>query len=245
MLQLHKDYVEQIRAQALECYPEEGAWLITEKGCYFVDNIHEDPENYFDVSERDVRMARGEGLLAIVHSHTNGLHYPSEADMKSQINTAVPWGILLCDGVDSSWIRWWGGSKPDQVDDLLDRTFCHATADCYALVRDYYLVTFGIQLKEFPRSWRWWDDQNLLSEGFSKAGFSVVKGEPKAGDVWLASFASRTQTLNHCGVLLDNGLTHHHPGAGTPINATKKAVIEPIYRYMQNIHLWVRHKDLA
>jgi proteasome lid subunit RPN8/RPN11 len=245
MLQLHREHVEQIRAEAKDCYPEEGVWLITEKGCRQVANIHPDPEGYFDVSAADVTRARKEGLLAIVHSHTNGLHYPSVADMQSQINTDVPWGLLITDGEDSSWIRWWGGKTPDQVEDLLDRTFCHATADCYALVRDYYLVNFGIRLKEFPRGWRWWDDQNLLAEGFGPAGFSVVKDQPRAGDVWLASFSSKTQTVNHCGVLLDNNLTHHHPGAGTPINATKKAVIEPIFRYLPHIQLWVRHKDLA
>lgn len=245
MLALYTEYLEQIRAEALECYPEEGAWLITKKGCRQVDNIADDPEAYFDISAEDVCKAQAEGLLAVVHSHTNGLHYPSEMDMQFQVNTRVPWGLLTCDGENSSLIRWWGGRTPDQVDDLLNRTFCHGTADCYALVRDFYLVNYNIELMDFPRKWDWWKDQNLLAEGFGKAGFSVVKDEPRPGDVWLASFHSREQTLNHCGVLLENGLTHHHPGAGVPVNATKKAVIEPIYRYLQNIHLWVRHKDLA
>lgn len=245
MLQLFPEYVEQIRREALELYPEEGVWLITKEGCTQVENVHEDPEQFFDVKAADVRKAQASGLLAIVHSHTNGLHYPSADDMQSQVNTAVPWGLLTCDGEASSRIIWWGSNDPDQVDDLLDRTFCHGTSDCYALVRDYYLVKFGIVLKDFPRHWKWWEDSDLLREGFPKAGFSVVKGEPKPGDVWLASFNSREQRLNHCGVLLDNGLTHHHPGAGSPINTTKKATIEPIYRYLPHIIHWVRHKDLT
>lgn len=245
MLQLHKDHVEQIRDQALECYPEEGVWLITKKGCKQVNNIHEDPENFFDVGLSDVKAARAAGLLAIVHSHTNDQHYPSSSDMAMQISNGVPWGILTCDGVGSSEIRWWGGNTADEIDDLERRTFCHGTTDCYALVRDFYLVKYGIKLKDFPRDWRWWDTENLLEEGFPQAGFSVVKGEPKPGDVWLASFHSPSQTLNHCGVLLENDLTHHHPGAGTPINTSKRATIEPIYRYLQHIQLWVRHKDLA
>lgn len=245
MLQLFKEHVEQIRAEALECYPEEGVWLITASSCMFVENVHSDPEHYFDVSQADVRKAYAEGLLAVVHSHTNDQHYPSSLDMEGQVNSDVPWGILTCDGTTASRIRWWGGKTAEEVDDLLDRTFCHGTNDCYALVRDYYLVKFGITLKEFPRQWRWWDTENLLEEGFSKAGFSQVKGDPKPGDIWLASFSSKVQRLNHCGVLLENGLTHHHPGAGTPISTSKKATVEPIYRYMDNIHLWVRHKDLA
>lgn len=245
MLQLHKEYVEQIREEARLSYPEEAAWLITRKGCRQVENIHDDPENFFDISAKDIQKAQSEGLLAVVHSHCNGLHYPSEMDMQYQINTAVPWGLLVTNGEESSRVRWWGGITADQVDDLLDRTFCHATSDCYALVRDFYLVNYGILLKEFPRAWRWWDTQNLLEEGFPQAGFTEVKGDPRPGDVWLASLSSRTQTLNHCGVLLDNGLTHHQPGSGQPINASTKAVIEPIYRYMNSIHKWVRHKDLA
>lgn len=245
MLQLFTEHVEQIRAQALECHPDEGAWLITKKGCRQVDNIAEDRENFFDISETDIRQASAEGLLAVVHSHTNGKHYPSAMDMQYQINTDVPWGIVACDGVASSRIRWWGGKTADQIEPLLDRTFCHATTDCYALVRDFYQLTYGIELLEFPREWDWWNtDADTLKKGFSAAGFTVVKDEPKAGDVWLASFHSREGKLNHCGVLLENGLAQHQPGAGVPLDDTKKAVIEPIYRYLPHIVLWVRHKDM-
>lgn len=244
MLQLFQEYTEQIRAEALECYPEEGVWVITDKGCRRVQNIDPDPENFFDVSVMDVQRAVSEGLKAIVHSHTNGNHYPSAKDMQVQINTAVPWGIVCCDGVVSTKIRWWGGSTPEQVEDLMGRTFCHGTADCYAAVRDHYLVELGITLPEFPREWEWWKNgQNLLREGFSKAGFSVVGfGDPKPGDVWLA--AIQTDTLNHCGVLLDNGLTYHQPGSMHAVNDSKKVVVQPIYRYLPHIQLWVRHKDM-
>lgn len=245
MLQLFPEFVEQIRAQALDCYPEEGAWLITKAGCYRVDNIAQEPTEFFDISESDVRQAHSEGLLAVVHSHTNGKHYPSAMDMQYQINTDVPWGILTCDGVASSRIRWWGGKTADQIEPLLDRTFCHATADCYALVRDIYNLNYGIQLMEFPREWDWWNtDSDLLRKSFKVAGFSTVKDDPRPGDVWLASFHSREGKLNHCGVLIDNDLAHHQPGAGTPVNDSKKATIEPIYRYLQYIGMWIRHKDM-
>lgn len=245
MLQLYPEYVEEIRAQAVECFPLEGAWLITKAGCRQVDNIADDPENYFDISETDVRQAHAEGLLAVVHSHCNGKHYPSEMDMQFQVNTDVPWGILTCDGVVSSRIRWWGGKTADQLDSLTERTFCHGSADCYALVRDIHRLNYGIELPEFPREWDWWTtDSNMLSNGFKTAGFSRIHGDPQPGDVWLASLNHREGKLNHCGVLLENGLTHHQPGAGTPVNDSKKATIEPIYRYMQYIGLWVRHKDM-
>jgi proteasome lid subunit RPN8/RPN11 len=243
MLQLFTEHLEQIRAEAIDAFPEEAAWVITEKGCWKTVNTADEPEKFFDISASEMRKARGQGLLAIVHSHTNGNHFPSEMDMTYQVNTAVPWGILTSDGVGASAIRWWGGTDPATIEDLNDRTFCHGTSDCYALVRDYYILKLGITLPEFPRAWRWWDTQDLLREGFAKAGFSVVS-EPREHDVWLAAFG-RSGRLNHCGVYIGNELTQHHPGADDPVNATKKAVVTPIYRYLQHVQLWVRHKDLA
>lgn len=245
MLQLFPEYIEQIRDQALEAFPNEGVWLITEKGCRFVDNIHDDPQHHFDVDSGDVQDAIFEGLLAIVHSHTNGRHYPSQHDMTTQINTDVPWGILTCDGVGSSRILWWGGKTPEQIEDLNERTFCHGATDCYALVRDYFLLKLGIALPEFPRSWEWWKtDDDLLRQGFEKAGFSVVRDMPRPGDVWLASIGSRDSKLNHCGVLIEDDLTLHQPGSSSPVSTSRRAVTEPIYRYMQTIQVWVRHEDM-
>lgn len=243
MLQLFTEHLEQIRQEAVEAYPNEAAWVITKKGCWLTTNIAEEKENFFDISASEMRKAVGQGLLAIVHSHTNGKHYPSEMDMTYQVNTAVPWGILTCDGVAASRILWWGGDSAETVEPLEDRTFCHGASDCYALVRDYYLLKLGIRLKEFPRAWRWWDEQDLLNEGFAAAGFSVVS-EPREHDIWLASFG-RSNRLNHCGVYLGNELTYHHPGADDPVNDMKKATITPIHRYLSHIRLWVRHKDLA
>lgn len=244
MLKLFTEYTEQIRSEAIAGFPLERVWLITAKGLMSVANVAEDPADQFEVAPKDLVKARKAGLLAVVHSHVNGLHYPSLADMKNQVTNGVPWGLLTTDGVGASDIRWWGGSTPEQIEDLEGRTFCHGTADCYALVRDYYRVKLDIALPEFPRKWQWWEDENLLEEGFPNAGFSRVH-EPREHDVWLASFNSPNSVLNHCGVYLGNELTHHHPGAGTAISSSQRAVITPIHRYLPNINVWVRHKDLA
>jgi len=244
MIQLFPEHLEQIRAEALGSHPEEAVWLITKDGkCRQVENIHEDPVNYFDVSTKDVRSAKKRGLLAVVHSHTNGRHYPSHQDMQFQINTSVPWGLLTCDGVDSSAIVWWGSRAPDHIEPLDKRTFRHGISDCYALIRDYYLLHFGIDLPEFAREWEWWkQSEDLLRNGFESAGFRrISQSEAKPGDVWLASLMS--EKITHCGVLLDNDLTYHQPGAGRPVDESKKAAIQPIYRYIPHITLWVRHKD--
>lgn len=247
MLELFPEYIEQIREEALDAFPEEGAWLITKKGCERVKNIAENPEEFFDISERDIARAHRQGLLAVVHSHVNGKHYPSKMDMQYQVNTDVPWGILLCDGVVSSRITWWGA---EQHADLLDRTFCHGVTDCFSLLQDYYADNFGIKIPNMPREWQWWEtDKTFMLDGLEKTGFVQIQDlptpqdRPRPGDVWLASIGVRDGQLTHCGVLLENELTHHHPGTGRPVDRTKKAVIEPINRYMQIIGLWVRHKD--
>lgn len=245
MLSLFPEHAETIRQEAVAAFPNEAVWLITKKGCKLVKNVADDPTQFFEVAPKDLQKAKAAGLLAVVHSHVNGQHYPSEADLASQFKSRVPWGLLTTDGVGSSEIRWWGSTNPEQVEDLEGRTFCHGASDCYALVKDYYLVKLGIKLPEFPRGWRWWDTQNLLEEGFPVAGFSEVKDAPREHDVWLASFNDREGKLNHCGVLLDNDLTHHHPGAGTPVSSSKLAVITPIYPYLPYVGKWVRHKDLA
>lgn len=244
MIQLFPEYIEQIRAEAIGSYPEEAAWLITKKGCKKVRNIAEDRENFFDISAKDTALAMKQGLLAVVHSHTNGLHYPSEQDMHGQVHTQVPWGIVVTDGEDASRIRWWGGNTPDQVEDLLDRTFSHGATDCYALVRDYYKVKLGITLPEFPREWKWWEsDRNTLAEGFPSAGFKEIDiSEIREGDVWLAYL--HNDKLCHCGIYLGNDLAQHHPGSGQPVNEGHKAVITPIFRYLPYIGKWLRHKDM-
>lgn len=243
MLNIYPEYLEQIREEAITAYPLEAAWLITKKGCKQVANIASDPENFFDISEKDVAKATKEGLLAVVHSHTNDKHYPSEQDMHGQVHTQVPWGIVTTDGVGATSIRWWGTKDPAQVSDLLDRGFAHGTSDCYALVRDYYLVKFGITLPEFPREWKWWTtDKNTLEEGFPSAGFvEITQEQAEEGDVWLAYLSDNT--LCHCGIYAGNGLAHHHPGCNKPVDEGHKAVITPIFRYMPYIGKWLRHKD--
>ena len=248
MLQLFPEHVEQIREQAVEAYPEEGAWLITKKGCIRVDNIAEDPENFFDIGQSDIVKAQRQGLLAVVHSHCNGKAYPSQMDMQYQVNTDVPWGIVTCDGVASSRITWWGA---EQREDLLNRTFCHGVTDCFSLMRDLYAEKYSIDVPMMPREWQWWEkDKTFMEDGLEKTGFVRIRDlpspqdKPRPGDVWLASIGVRDSTLTHCGVLLENNLTHHHPGTGKAVDPSKKAVIEPISRYMQVISLWVRHKEL-
>lgn len=233
------NYEGKIRKEAIACYPEEGVWLITSKGCRQVKNTHKDPNNFFKVGLKDLCKAERDGLLAVVHSHPDKPDVPSAADMQSQINTAVPWGILTCSSEASGRIRWWGlpTDRP-----LIGRSFSHGINDCYSLVKDYYKQEMGIELPEFPRDWDWWNKgQDLLMEGFSKANFKEIpKCEVKPGDAWLAKI--RGGVVHHCGVYIGHGLMIHQMGhAGKCVDESKLSAREPIVRYEKFICKWLRY----
>jgi proteasome lid subunit RPN8/RPN11 len=233
------EFLEQIRAEALAAYPEEAVWLVTPGECRLVKNTHQDPANYFSVAPRTLASAMKRGLLAVVHSHPDGFAAPSEADMRSQIDSAVPWGLLATDGVATSELVWWGAGAP--LAPVIGRHFRHGVTDCYALIKDYYSVELGISLPEFPRSWEWWNEggDGFLA-GFPAAGFvRIDASEAKPGDVWLAQI--RSVVPNHGGVLLAGDMILHQLGATKPVDHSRLSVREPLHRYTSLITHWLRH----
>lgn len=233
-------HTDTFRQGAIDAYPEERVWLITQDGqCKHVNNCADDPTSTFRVSKRQMATAQSKGLAAVVHSHPDYPACPSEADMIGQLNTAVPWGIVATNGNDATQPTWWGGDTPKAP--LDDRPFIHGVSDCYELIRDYYESERGITLQSFPRSWNWWrDGQNLYLEGFGQTGFERVDiADAQTGDVWLAQI--RSDVPNHAGVILDNDLILHHPAARQPVDHKRRSRIEPIMRYMQYITHVVRY----
>jgi cell wall-associated NlpC family hydrolase len=238
-----REFTEQMRQQAIEAYPLEAVWLITPGECRQVKNVHVDPENYFSVSKRVLASALSRGLLAVVHSHPNGIHAPSEADMLSQLALGVPFGLLTTDGEFASDLLWWGADTP--VEPLLGRGFRHGTSDCYALIRDYYRTEKDVLLPEFPRSWKWWESGGEgFMAGYEKAGFvQIDQAEAREGDVWLAQL--RSPVPNHGGVLLDNNMMMHQAGGTEPVDLSRLSIREPIHRYVSLITHWLRYEGPA
>lgn len=236
------EFVEQIRAEAIEAFPNEAVWLITPGECRLVKNVAEDPTRYFRVAPRTMASAMSRGLLAVVHSHPNGWAVPSEADMRGQLDTNVPWGLVETDGVTCSQPVWWGHGVPKEP--LVGRGFRHGVTDCYALIKDYYELEKGIALPEFPRDWAWWETGgNLFSKGFEPAGFRRIdESDARPGDVWLAQI--RSAVPNHGGILLENSLALHQLGSpDQPVAPSKLSVREPIFRYMPHISHWLRYGE--
>ncbi|WP_306168829.1 NlpC/P60 family protein [Halomonas sp. MMSF_3323] len=227
-----------IRAEALAAYPNEAVWLITDHGCRQVANVADAPRTTFAIAKRDMAAATAQGLRAIVHSHPDYPDCPSEADMRGQIASGVPWGIVATDGNATTPVRWWGGGDRPE---LIGRGFVHGVTDCYALIRDYYAMELGIDLPEFPRSWEWWlKGQDLYRQGFEQAGFRVIEADKAMpGDMWFAQL--RSDVPNHGGVLVENGLCLHHPSGRHPVDPTRLSRRDPAARWLPYITHWLRH----
>lgn len=233
--------IEQIKAEAIADYPLEAVWLVTKAGAIKVKNIASDPHHTFKVSRADMAYAAKSGLISIIHSHPDYPHCPSAADMRGQMASGVPWGIVSTDGVSCTDVIWFG----DTVErlPLVGRPFRHGITDCYGLIRDYYKIELGINLVEFARDWEWWlNGGDLYRHGIKPAGFRVIdQSQAKPGDMWIAQV--RSPVPNHGGVLLDNGLALHHPSGRNPVDASQLSRRDPVGRWLPYITIWLRHES--
>ena len=230
-----------VRADAIARYPQESCGFVTATGYVAKDNVAADPTRSFKIRPREWRSS---GILAVVHSHPDGPEAPSARDMERQIDTAVPWGLVLTDGEAATEPYWWGAGIADDVP-LLRRPFRHGPTgtdgcgDCYALVRDWYRVERGVGLPEFPRDDVWWESGgDLYRDGFGKAGF-VDRGAPRdlvadlePGEVIL--FQIRSEVPNHAAVYLGDGLMVHHPASLDSLRGRDQSLSrrEPAHRWI-------------
>lgn len=229
------DAILAMKRHALADYPRESCGLVVAGTYRPLPNRATDPAARFRIDDGDY-LAHAGAIEAIVHSHPDGPLHPSAADMRGQIDSAVPWAILATDGERCSEPILWGEGVP--VPDLIGREFRHGVTDCYALVRDWFQLERGIRLPDFPRDDEWWHDgKNLYLDHFADVGFSVVRsGEALTGDVALMTVLSPVP--NHAGVVIDGDMLLHH----LPRRLSRREPFGPWHR--QIVHI-LRHKDLA
>ena len=250
------------RAHAAACYPRESCGLITgdygAEQYHAVNNISPHSAQFRMAAETwlDLESAHGP-IRGLVHSHPwDGAgpapDYPSEADMRGQMATAVPWGIIVStpEGCLTD-ITWFGDQCPVPPLTGPERYFRHGVTDCYSLIRDYYRIELGISLLEFPRDWEWWqrDGYDLYLDGFPKTGFRVVPADrAMPGDMFFASVGStarRAGVVNHGGVYL-GGRNHeilHHLSGTQPTDRDRLVKREPGERWMKHITHFLRHEE--
>lgn len=224
---LTSEQIAAINKHALAEYPKECCGLIA-SGIYFpAQNVATNPEQDFVIpAGLQVGLhAAGHKIEAVVHSHPNGPLYPSEADMKGQLEMGVPWALVTTDGEAVTRPEIWGDAVA--IPPLIGRTFMHGIRDCYSLVRDVYrlgkegMKTQSIEwpldpilLPDFARNDGWWGDaralgQTLYDDNFRACGFRrITREKARPGDALLIKI--RSQTANHAAVLMTDGTILHH-----------------------------------
>lgn len=202
-----KEVEELFKEHVREQYPKEACGFVVDGTFYPQENVAQNPEEEFKIAQYP-----GGNLQAILHSHPNvNKAVPSAADMRGQIQTVVPWGIVATDGKWVSPITWIGDRV--QKSPLVGREFIHGVQDCYALVRDFYREEFKKILPEFPRDDEWWYDKEkadlLTPDNFKSAGFVEIEYDNlRYGDVILG--AVLCERVNHCAIYVGQGLILHH-----------------------------------
>jgi len=243
---MFKELEAEIKKHLLSAYPNEGCGVISKSDGHsrFIpcDNIADDPKTRFQIKKQVTRNLH-DATLAVIHSHADGLPCPSAADMRCQIDSGVPWGLAVTGENSCSDLLWFG----DQINikpPLIGRGFCHGVTDCYALIRDWYVIKRGIRLLDFPRDWEWWKTgQNLYEKNFSKARFrKLLPGEsPRVRDLCLIKI--RSKYINHAAILVGKETILHHPSGNLANDSTRLSIREPIGRWLKHIQYWIRFDD--
>ncbi|WP_261831111.1 C40 family peptidase [Leminorella grimontii] len=187
---------------AAACYPAESCGLIigTPAGRHYMPcvNIADSPTEFFEISPTDWLRAHTAGeVVAVVHSHPDGLPVLSEGDRAAQRRTALEWW-LVCDGAIKRFRN---------VPPLLGRQFEHGVTDCYTLFRDAYHLA-GVDMPEFARTDEWWArGENLYIDNMERTGFRRVD-TPEPGDIILICLG--TSTANHAAIYCGEQMILHH-----------------------------------
>lgn len=203
---------------AMEAYPNEACAFVIDGKLVPVENVSQNPTEEFELSTEDSKKVIKASLF--IHSHPDGPHYPSEADMISQMSTAIPYGIITCT-TDSTSKPLWVYDKSLEVD-IEGRPFVHGIYDCYSLIRAYYKQSKGVILPDFARDMNWWDaskslsgeiipPKNLYLDNFEKANFTKLKEDEilEPGDVILMNIGTK-DAVCHAAVYIGDGLILHH-----------------------------------
>lgn len=219
-------------------WPHESCGIV-QGGIYHpCKNIHHDSTEMFEIDPAIYLDFLLQGTVeAIIHSHNSHPH-ASKIDMKSQMRTAVPWGIInMVDGIAVDMF-FWGDSLPIQT--LEGRPFHHGTYDCYGLYRDAYRLELGITLPVFPREYGFWLDEgeDLIVNNLSEAGFKELSHDealrPYDG---ILMRLGRTKYVNHVALYIGNDLILHHL-------YDRKSLKQPISIYKDQIVGVVRHEEM-
>ena len=236
----------EMNAHFMSCYPEEGCGVVLNKKFVSCDNVAEDRENDFRIRRGDyLKHELNSKIEAVVHSHTitGPTHNfdqrtPSMADMAGQKSTAVPWGIVACEGENVTIPLWFGLDMPAPIE---GRFYVHNVYDCLTCVLDYLKINFGISCESVPRPMEWDAlSKNLIVDNVETCGFEFLPSSTKQSDLRHGDailFKIQANYVNHCGVITEDGMFMHQLQG----RFTKK---DHIAKWNKQIAMYVRHKEL-
>lgn len=232
---IDKELIEQAKAHAIREFPREACGFVLSGREYReCENAAENPEEDFSISTEQY-SAYSLQITHLIHSHPNGQDWPSERDMRSQMSTAIPWGIIACGPSSTKEIVWFGDQAP--VPDLIGRKFRHGVTDCYALVRDWLRLERNITVPNFPRADKWWEKGgDMFVTEMQRAGFFLIDEIEKPGDCIVGKVGFGPGPLNHCGVYVGENLVLHHLTG-------RLSRREPIGPWLRHAQLKMRHRS--
>ena len=205
---MYKKNDKEIIEHFLDVYPKEGCGVLLNKRGKLrwvpCENISETPESNFEISPKDYIKASLSGdIHAIVHSHPDSSAELSEDDKKMSNFLQIPFIVFSIPNLEK--VEY----SPEVIrSPLLGREYEFGVNDCYSLLRDYYYEEHGIVVPTIPFEDNWTEKGlNYFDDLFEAFGFEEVS-EPTIGGAII--FKVRSNTPNHCGVYLGEGIFIHH-----------------------------------
>lgn len=129
-----------------------------------------------------------------------------------------------------------------KYEELLGREYSNGKMDCYAVVRDFFKLNWGIELTDYARPHLWWrnPEVKLYENNYHKEGFKVVDiplDRVEIGDCVLFCIGSAGQA-SHIAVYVGEGKFLHH-------FYNQRSVVEQLPRdFRRRIAGIIRHKDV-
>jgi proteasome lid subunit RPN8/RPN11 len=170
-------------------------------------NLSIEPREMFVLDPDDYAAAEDLGeITAVFHSHPKTSPAPSEADRTACEASGLAWHIC------SPRLGTWAELAPcGYKAPLIGRQYAWAIADCWTLVRDWYIEN-GVMLPDWQRPVSSADfvATPMFEDCWASAGFTPLPEEEplQRGDALLMRIAGKG--LDHVGVYIGDGLILHH-----------------------------------
>ncbi len=195
-------------------------------------NCSSEPNDYFLINEKDYLKASLKGkIIASYHSQ--------ESNDFSELDKINSEGLNL----KSIMFSWAANEFKEYIPNnyknpYIGRLFQWEVAECFDLVRDYYLNELNIKINNYKRDKNWYNNsKDLFGENYEKEGFIKVD-RPRKSDIILFKYHDVSYPT-HVGILIDTNLVLHHP-------IHHFSCIEPYNRFLKEKTLYfLRHKSLC